>query len=145
MEIHELEGLAHAVADGRMSPEELVHQVRVDAVTDLEYACVDNQRGVRTGVSEVIYGAGKTPEQIAGIVSAMLAVGQERVLITRLDAQKAERLRGLGCGFSYLGGVTALLAMVNSCASGVSVVNIDNGFGAAYQASLINHLSSGEA
>lgn len=44
-----------------------------------------------------------------------------------------------------LGGVTALLAMVNSCASGVSVVNIDNGFGAAYQASLINHLSSGEA
>ena len=57
-----------------MSPEELVHQVRVDAVTDLEYACVDNQRGVRTGVSEVIYGAGKTPEQIAGIVSAILSV-----------------------------------------------------------------------
>ena len=39
-----------------------------------------------------------------------------------------------------LGGITALLAMVNSCASGLSVVNIDNGFGAAYQASLINHL-----
>ena len=39
-----------------------------------------------------------------------------------------------------LGGLTTLLAMVNSCASGVSVVNIDNGFGAAYQASLINHL-----
>ena len=37
----------------------------------------------------------------------------------------------------------ALLAMLNSCASGVSVVNIDNGFGAAYQASLINHLSVG--
>ena len=41
------------------------------------------------------------------------------------------------------GGVAALLAMLNSCASGVSVVNIDNGFGAAYQASLINHLSAG--
>ena len=38
------------------------------------------------------------------------------------------------------GGVAALLAMLNSCASGVSVVNIDNGFGAGYQASLINHL-----
>ena len=36
-----------------------------------------------------------------------------------------------------------VLAMLNSCASGVSVVNIDNGFGAAYQASLINHLGAG--
>jgi NCAIR mutase (PurE)-related protein len=39
-----------------------------------------------------------------------------------------------------LGGVTALLAMLNSCAAGISVVNIDNGFGAACQASLINKL-----
>jgi hypothetical protein len=36
--------------------------------------------------------------------------------------------------------VSALLSMLNSCASGVSVVNIDNGFGAGYQASMINHL-----
>ena len=39
-----------------------------------------------------------------------------------------------------LGGISALLSMLNSCASGVSVVNIDNGFGAGYQASLINHV-----
>ena len=39
-----------------------------------------------------------------------------------------------------LGGVTALLSMLNSCASGVSVVNIDNGFGAGYQAHLINNM-----
>lgn len=45
----------------------------------------------------------------------------------------------VGYGASF-GGVAALLAMLNSCASGVSVVNIDNGFGAAYQASLITHL-----
>ena len=45
----------------------------------------------------------------------------------------------VGYGASF-GGVTALLAMLNSCASGISVVNIDNGFGAGYQASLINHL-----
>ena len=45
----------------------------------------------------------------------------------------------IGYGASF-GGVAALLAMLNSCASGVSVVNIDNGFGAGYQASLINHL-----
>ena len=37
-------------------------------------------------------------------------------------------------------GITALLAMLNSCASGVTVVNIDNGFGAGYSASMINHI-----
>ena len=46
----------------------------------------------------------------------------------------------VGYGAS-LGGISALLSMLNSCASGVSVVNIDNGFGAAFQASLINHLA----
>ena len=44
----------------------------------------------------------------------------------------------VGYGASF-GGVTALLAMLNSCASGVSVVNIDNGFGGGYQAALIDH------
>jgi pyridinium-3,5-biscarboxylic acid mononucleotide synthase len=46
----------------------------------------------------------------------------------------------VGYGASF-GGVAALLSMLNSCASGVSVVNIDNGFGAAYQASLINKIA----
>ena len=45
----------------------------------------------------------------------------------------------VGYGASF-GGIAALLTMLNSCASGVSVVNIDNGFGAGYQASLINKL-----
>jgi hypothetical protein len=47
----------------------------------------------------------------------------------------------IGYGASF-GGVAALLCMLNSCASGVSVVNIDNGFGAGYQASLINKLGA---
>jgi hypothetical protein len=47
----------------------------------------------------------------------------------------------VGYGASF-GGVAALLAMLNSCAPGVSVVNIDNGYGAAHQASQINHLIS---
>ncbi len=46
----------------------------------------------------------------------------------------------VGYGASF-GGVSALLTMLNSCASGVSVVNIDNGFGAAYLASMINHMT----
>jgi len=45
----------------------------------------------------------------------------------------------IGYGASF-GGIAALLAMLNSCAPGVSVVNIDNGYGAAHQASQINHL-----
>ena len=45
----------------------------------------------------------------------------------------------VGYGASF-GGVSALLSMLNSCASGVSVVNIDNGFGAAYSASMINQM-----
>ncbi|KRM23627.1 nickel pincer cofactor biosynthesis protein LarB [Latilactobacillus graminis] len=44
---------------------------------------------------------------------------------------------------SHLNGLTPLLAMLNSCAAGVSVVNIDNGFGAGYNASMINHLAQG--
>jgi NCAIR mutase (PurE)-related protein len=48
-----------------------------------------------------------------------------------------------GSGASF-GGLAALLAMLNSCASGVSVVNIDNGFGAAYVASMINRMSGKE-
>jgi NCAIR mutase (PurE)-related protein len=50
----------------------------------------------------------------------------------------------IGYGASF-GGIAALLSMLNSCASGVSVVNIDNGFGAGYQASIINHLASPKA
>ena len=227
MDATDLEALARAVAAGELAPEELVRRVHLDAVSDLGYAQVDTARGVRTGVSEVIYGAGKTAEQIAGIVVAMRASGQERILITRLDAAKAAELAArpdfapAADAFAYheaaragvvgalpeptgnrvrvvhdagvagihrllrhagdidraqviiaiagmegalpsvvgglascpviavptsvgyganLGGITALLAMINSCASGISVVNIDNGFGAAYQASLINHL-----
>ena len=46
---------------------------------------------------------------------------------------------GLGAAF---GGLAALLSMLNSCASGVSVVNIDNGFGAGYLASMMNHMEA---
>ncbi len=253
MDAADLKRLARAVAAGELEPDELVRRVHLDAVTDLGYARIDTARGVRTGVSEVIYGAGKTAEQIAGIVAAMRDAGQQRVLITRLDATKADQLTACGCAFTYheeahagvvgdlprpdgnglvlviaagtsdlfvaeeavltarflgnevklvcdagvagihrllahaediaraqviiaiagmegalasvvgglascpviavptsvgyganFGGVTALLAMINSCASGISVVNIDNGFGAAYQASLINHLGGPE-
>ena len=66
---------------------------------------------------------GALPSVVAGLVSApVIAVPTS-----------------IGYGASF-GGVAALLGMLNSCANGVSVVNIDNGFGAACTASLINHL-----
>ncbi len=47
----------------------------------------------------------------------------------------------VGYGAS-MGGISALLTMINSCANGISVVNIDNGYGAGYNASLINRLAT---
>ena len=278
MEEREAHELLQRVASGDISPDDALIKLKTAPFEDLGYAKVDLQRGIRQGVAEVIYGAGKTAGQIAGIVRSMRAVGQERVLITRLDETKANEVRlllgsggdvpvavpaaealeeaascrrklgpvddfayyaeprialvggtpepdgngtvvvaaagtsdlpiaeeaalvaealgnevqrlydvgvaglhrllahaddiasaqvivavagmegalasvvggmascpviavptSIGYGASF-GGVAALLAMLNSCASGVSVVNIDNGFGAGYQASLINHL-----
>ena len=250
MDRRDLLELLDRVAQGDVLPEEALARIRVDSVSDLGYAQVDNTRGLRQGVSEVIYGAGKSAAQISGICTAMLDAGQSRILITRLDGQKQSELiadlqikyhadahlgivgdipepdgngtivvacggtsdlpvaeeaaitaeflgnrvtrlydvgvagihrllahakeisqaqvvvavagmegalpsviggltaapviavpTSIGYGANF-GGVSALLAMLNSCASGVSVVNIDNGFGAGYQASAINHLGT---
>ncbi len=235
------------VAQGNLSAAEALVQLRRSPFDDLGFAKVDHQRGLRQGVGEVIYGAGKTPEQIAAIAENLRQAGQESVLITRMSREAAdfvsarlplcydavsrigrigplpepggigtvvvltagtsdlpvaeeaaqtveflgsrvERLydvgvagihrllshtdtimhatviiavagmegaiasvvggladcpviavpTSVGYGASF-GGLAALLSMLNSCASGVSVVNIDNGFGAGYLAHLINH------
>ncbi len=255
----EIEYMLRAVAEGSLAVDEAsralcaeIDQAR--GFADLGYARADLARAARQGAGEVVFGEGKTPAQVAGIVRALLEGGQPRVLVTRLDEEKraaAQELLGGACELAYypearlgvaggmpepdgdgvvvvaaagtsdvgvaeeaaltaqflgnevvrlldvgvagihrllacsdelaraqvviavagmegalasviggmvacpviavptsvgygaaFGGVTALLAMLNSCASGVSVVNIDNGFGAAYQASLINHLSA---
>ena len=234
------------VAKGEMTPEEAELQLKMKPFVDLGFAKPDLHRGLRQGIPEVIYGAGKTPEQIDKITESLLDAGQETVLITRLSEEKASALT---CSFKYfkearigvagkipepdakgtivvatggtsdypvaeeaavtaelLGnkvervydvgvaglhrllsqkeklmsasviiavagmegalasvigglvdcpviavptsvgygasfeGLSALLSMMNSCASGVTVVNIDNGFGAGYSASMINHI-----
>ena len=235
--------LLELVADGMMSIEEAELKLKMAPYEDLEFAKIDHHRGLRQGAAEVIYGAGKTPEQIQKIASAMRRQGEAAVLITRMGKEAAEvvgaelplRYDALsrigivgeipapdGAGqivvatggtsdmaltAEFLGnkvvrlydvgvaglhrllshreeimeasviiaiagmegalasviagladcpviavptsvgygaafhGLSALLSMLNSCASGVSVVNIDNGFGAAYQASMINHIA----
>mgnify|MGYP002519105028 CR=1 FL=1 len=249
-----LEALLASVASGDVAVEDAAAELDAEPVAQLACASLDMERGRRQGVGEVVYGEGKTAGQIASISDALIDNGQDRVLITRLDAEKAGLVRAqlshagqfeyrpdarigilgglpepdgdgtvlvasagtsdlgvaeeaaltaeflgnrvvrvvdvgvagihrlfahaaelraarvviavagmegalasvvgglvdcpvlavptsVGYGAS-LGGVAALLSMLNSCASGVSVLNIDNGFGAGYQASLINHLGS---
>ncbi len=247
MDKNELKTLLKNVADGVISPEEAELKFRTEPFDDLGFAKTDNHRALRQGAGEVIYGAGKTPEQITKITESLMSKGQKTVLITRLSAEAADYVKkridikycemgriaiagempkpdtegtilivsagtsdmpvaeeaavtcealgnnvsrlydvgvagihrllahskdimsasviiaiagmegalasvvggladcpviavptSVGYGASF-GGVSALLSMLNSCASGVSVVNIDNGFGAAYTASMINH------
>ena len=240
--------LLEAVAAGSVSVDEALVRWKEAPFDDLGFAKPDYHRALRQGIAEVIYGAGKTPEQIVRIAEAMLKRGQKTVLITRMSAEAADLARqglplrydslsrigiagetpepdtegmilvatggtsdmpvaeeaaltaevfgnrvtrlydvgvaglhrllshmdeimsarvivalagmegalasviggladcpviavptSVGYGAAF-GGLSALLSMLNSCASGVSVVNIDNGFGAGYLASMINHM-----
>lgn len=250
MDANATQHLLEQVAAGEVAPADALLQLKKEPFTDLGYAKVDHHRALRQNAAEVIYGAGKTPEQIVGIAESLQEGGAGCVLITRmkdeavaplearfgeaftfyevprvgivgalpeptgngtivvaaagtsdlyaaeeaaLTAQalgnKVERIydvgvagihrllahsdefmsaqvviavagmegalasvigglascpviavpTSVGYGASF-GGLSALLSMLNSCASGTSVVNIDNGFGAGFQAHLINHL-----
>ncbi len=76
---------------------------------------------------------------------AVVVAGMEGALASVVGGLVACPVIGVPTSVGYgasFGGLAALLSMLNSCASGVSVVNIDNGFGAGYQASLINRIAS---
>ncbi len=245
--LNETKRILEDVKNGNLSVDDALLKLKIEPFTDIEYAKIDNHRKIRQGAPEVIYGAGKTVEQITGIISTMKDNGQDKILITRVEADKADAISkihdiayypearigfcgtfkkvdglgkivvatagtsdipvaeeaaitaeslgndvtriydvgvagihrllahkeefmsasvviaiagmegalasvvgglcdcpviavptSVGYGASF-GGLSALLSMLNSCASGVSVVNIDNGFGAGYLASMINH------
>ncbi len=248
--MNEVRDILTAVRDGKMDVEEALQELKLQPFQDLGYAKVDTHRKVRQGTAEVIYGAGKTPEQILGICQNMMDNGQKTILITRLSQEAASFLHdhipltyydqaktgivgtmptpsGLGKILVVTGGTSdipvaeeaaltaevlgnevvrlydvgvagihrllshmeqimsasviiaiagmegalasvvggladcpiiavptsvgygaafqglaALLSMLNSCASGVGVVNIDNGFGAGYLAAMINHMEA---
>lgn len=244
---HDILQLLRSVAEGATAPENALLKLKEAPFEDLGYAKVDFHRSVRQGAAEVIYGAGKTTEQIAGIARTMGERGCRNILVTRIGPEVAEAVAQsvpleyhasarLGLAFpgeqkrrgnivvatggtsdmpvaeeaaltaealgnqvvrlydvgvaglhrllshleelmsanviiaiagmegalaSVIGGLadcpviavptsigygacfhglSSLLSMLNSCASGVSVVNIDNGFGAGYLASMINHM-----
>ena len=89
-------------------------------------ACTDELRAARVVIA-VAGMEGALPSVIGGLVEAPVIAVPTSV--------------GYGASF---GGAVALLAMLNSCAAGISVVNIDNGFGAGFLASRINHLKGAE-
>ena len=96
----ELKSLLDQVAAGSVSPEEAALQLREVSYDDLGYAKTDLHRAMRQGIAEVIYGAGKTPEQITGIVEVMRRNGQDTILITRLSAEAAEAVGAAAPGKS---------------------------------------------
>lgn len=89
-----MEQLLASVADGSVSAAAAAECLQVLPYTDLGFARVDTHRAVRTGDPEVVYGAGKTPEQTVAIVAALLAAGGERpALVTRAPAATLAALR----------------------------------------------------
>lgn len=136
---------------------------------DLGFARVDTGRLSRRGFPEVIFCSGKLPEQVVAISRTLLdadgVAGIHRLLAVRdrleasttvivvagMEGALPSAVAGLiskpiiaaptsiGYGANF-GGIAALLGMLNSCGSGVTVVNIDNGFGAAYAAASISRL-----
>ena len=84
--------LLNMVKEGKISPEEAERQLRVQPFVDLGYAKADTHRLIRQGATEVIYGAGKTPEQAAGIAKALIGGGAGCVLVTRCDPDMFQTL-----------------------------------------------------
>ena len=88
----ETKSILKAVAEGSMSVEEAELRLKTEPFTDIGYAKIDLHRKLRQGAGEVIYGAGKTANQIAGIIRSMTSHGQHRILVTRLTEDKETEL-----------------------------------------------------
>jgi NCAIR mutase (PurE)-related protein len=93
MDSHELKQLFRDVHERRIDPDEAAHRVRVRPFQDTGgFAKVDLHRRLRCGFPEVIFGQGKTAEQIEAILRTLLSHGQGG-LVTRVDARAAEHLK----------------------------------------------------
>jgi len=91
MDMDALYQLLHRVAAGKTSVEDAAKRLIHISFEDIEYAHIDHHRSLRKGFPEVIFGQGKTADQILGIMEKMLR--QEKiVLVTRIDGQKAKSI-----------------------------------------------------
>ena len=84
MESDAIEKILESVAAGKTTPAEALLSLKKEPFTDLGYAKVDHHRALRQNAAEVIYGEGKTPDQIRGIAESLQQGGAKTVLITRM-------------------------------------------------------------
>ena len=89
---------------GDITSEEALLKLKAAPFDDLGYAKVDTHRSILQGAAEVIYGAGKTPSQIIGIMKSMINNGQERIMVTRLSEEAASEVKAAldASGFTVL-------------------------------------------
>jgi len=95
MEQKKIMDLLKTVKSGEISPEEALLLLKKEPFEDVGYAKIDHHRGLRHGINEVIYGEGKTTEQITGIMSAMIERGQKNIMVTRISRKKAKKIQGI--------------------------------------------------
>lgn len=92
MDIQYLNHMLEQLASGDTSVSAVMEELKKLPFEDLGYAAVDQHRNIRTGQAEVIFGQGKTPEQIAGIASCMKKTNQ-RILISRASKEAYETVK----------------------------------------------------
>ena len=110
MYMEDIRTMLDRVASGELSVDQAVLELKKEPFSEagfdeLGFAKLDTHRRLRQGIAEVIYGAGKTAEQIAGIVEAMKKRGQELVLITRMEQGHQGDQRGQACPHQDLPGL----------------------------------------
>jgi NCAIR mutase (PurE)-related protein len=100
MDEHDLDELLRAVATGTVPVAEARERLRDLPFADLGYAVVDHHRQLRQGFPEVIYGEGKSAEQVAGIARTLIAHGAP-LLVTRLAPEKLPAVQAAVPGGTY--------------------------------------------
>ena len=99
--MNDIKQILHDFQNNTITLEEAYLRLKEAPFEDIGYAKIDLHRKLRQGVNEVIYGAGKTPEQIAGILQVMRSHHEKAILITRLSRESYEELVRLGCEVNY--------------------------------------------
>ncbi len=110
MDPRAIETLLRQVRDREVSPEEAALRLKDLPYEDLGFAKVDHHRALRRGFAEVVYGPGKTPEQILAVVERM-AARRQNVLVTRTSREVFERVRAIHADARFVAAAGAITLM----------------------------------